>query len=74
MKIRVLKNGASGKDVKAMQILLEANGCKGKMDSKRYGSFGSKTEDAVKMYQKKNGLKVDGSCGPKTWAALQGAS
>lgn len=74
VNVRVLKNGASGKDVKAMQILLEANGCKGKMDSKKYGSFGSKTEDAVKLYQKKMGLEVDGSCGPKTWAALLGTS
>jgi len=70
--VRVLKNGASGADVKAMQVLLEAAGCKGKMDSKKYGSFGSKTEAAVKTYQKKMGLEADGSCGPKTWAKLLG--
>jgi len=72
VNVRVLKNGASGADVKAMQQLLEANGCKGKMDSKKYGSFGSKTEAAVKQYQKKMGLEADGSCGPKTWAKLLG--
>ena len=70
--VRVLKSGASGDDVKAMQYLLEANGCKGKMDKKKYGSFGSKTEAALKLYQKKMGLEVDGSCGPKTWAKLLG--
>lgn len=72
--IRVLKNGAKGDDVKAMQVLLEAAGCKGKMDSKKYGSFGAKTEAAVKAYQKKKGLTVDGICGPKTWAKLLGVS
>ena len=72
VNVRVLKNGAKGDDVKAMQVLLEAAGCKGKMDSKKYGSFGSKTEAAVKQYQKKMGLEVDGSCGPKTWAKLLG--
>lgn len=72
MELRVLKDGASGNDVKAMQHLLEANGCKGKMDPNKYGSFGSNTEDAVKLYQKKKGLTQDGICGPKTWAALLG--
>ena len=74
VELRVLKNGASGDDVKAMQVLLEANGCKGKMDAKKYGSFGSKTEDAVKEYQKKKGLSADGICGPKTWGKLLGVS
>ena len=72
VEVRVLRNGAKGADVKAMQVLLEANGCKGKMDSKKYGDFGSKTEAAVKLYQEKMGLEVDGSCGPKTWAKLLG--
>lgn len=34
------------------------------------GSYGNKTVLAVKSFQKKMGLKVDGICGPKTWAAL----
>lgn len=73
VELRVLKNGASGKDVKAMQMLLEANGCKGKMDAKKYGSFGSKTEEAVKLYQKKVGLPRTGICDGNTWKALLGA-
>ncbi len=72
VEIRVLRNGAKGADVKAMQQLLEANGCKGKMDSKKYGDFGEKTEAALKLYQKKTELEVDGVCGPKTWAKLLG--
>lgn len=73
VNVRVLKNGASGKDVKAMQILLEANGCKGKMDAKKYGSFGSKTEAAVRSYQKKQGLPQSGICDWATWTKLLGA-
>lgn len=72
MKMRTLYNGCSGKDVRAMQILLEANGCKGNMDSKKYGSFGSKTEAAVRQYQEKMGLQVDGRCGPATMGSLLG--
>ncbi len=72
VELRVLKNGTSGNDVKAMQILLEANGCKGKMDAKKYGSFGSKTEAAVKAYQKKKGLPQTGECDEATWAKLLG--
>lgn len=74
VNVRVLKNGASGKDVKAMQILLEANGCKGKMDSKKYGFFGDKSEAAVEMFQKKVGLPQTGQCDASTWAALLGTS
>lgn len=73
VELRVLKNGDSGKDVKAMQILLEAAGCKGKMDSKKYGSFGAKTEAALKQFQKKNNLPQTGVCDKQDWAALLGA-
>jgi N-acetylmuramoyl-L-alanine amidase len=34
------------------------------------GVYGSKTVDAVKYFQCKNGLTVDGKCGTKTLAAL----
>ncbi len=34
------------------------------------GIYGSKTVAAVKYFQQKNGLTVDGKCGPKTLAAL----
>ncbi len=72
VELRVLKKGAEGTDVIAMQQLLEANGCKGKMDSKKYGSFGSKTKDAVKLFQKKKKLPLTGACDEATWAKLLG--
>ncbi len=34
------------------------------------GVYGSKTTAAVKYFQSRNGLSVDGKCGPKTLAAL----
>ncbi|MGI5970533.1 MAG: spore cortex-lytic enzyme [Oscillospiraceae bacterium] len=34
------------------------------------GVYGSKTRAAVVKFQRKNGLKVDGICGPETLAAL----
>ena len=74
VELKVLKNGDSGAQVKAMQVLLEAAGCKGEMNAKKYGSFGAKTEAAVKSYQKKKGLPQTGKCDAKTWAKLLGAS
>lgn len=34
------------------------------------GDFGSKTQTAVRAFQKKVNIKVDGICGPNTWEAL----
>ena len=70
--LRMLRNGTSGADVKAMQILLEANGCKGRMDSTKYGSFGAKTENAVRLYQKKASITNSGVCDQETWNKLLG--
>ena len=73
VNVKVLKNGAKGNDVKAMQTLLIGYGysCG---SSGADGSFGPATEKAVRAYQKAKGLSVDGSCGPKTWAKLLGVS
>lgn len=65
----VLKKGAKGSSVKAMQILLMGYG----RNLGGYGadsSFGGATEKALKAYQAANGLEADGVCGPKTWAKL----
>lgn len=69
--IKVLKKGAKGDDVRAMQYLLIGNGfsCG---DCGADGSFGGATDTAVRAYQEANGLSVDGSCGAKTWAKLLG--
>ena len=71
VEIRVLKKGAKGKPVKAMQMLLMGNGfsCGEKGAD---GSFGADTEKALRAYQKAMGLTVDGSCGAKTWGSLLG--
>ena len=34
------------------------------------GSFGPKTDTAVKSFQKANGITVDGIVGPQTWEAI----
>lgn len=36
------------------------------------GEFGPKTENALREYQKKNGLDVDGIAGPATYSKLLG--
>lgn len=69
-----LRLGDKGPDVHEMQVLLLANG----EELPRYGAdsdFGNETLAAVRAFQRKHGLAVDGVCGPKTWEALeQGAT
>jgi putative chitinase len=59
----LLKNGSKGEDVKKLQTRLGVESI---------GTFGPKTEAAVKAWQKANGLKDDGIVGPATWARLFG--
>ncbi len=73
MKMRTLQYGSNGEDVKALQILLVGNGCPcGKWGAD--GDFGISTENAVKEYQRKKKLQVDGIAGPATWGKLLGRS
>lgn len=65
-----LKKGDRGDEVKELQTLL--NQCGYFLDTD--GAFGSKTEEAVKDFQKSAGLTVDGIVGPKTWEALDNMS
>lgn len=58
--------GSKGSDVTELQKLLNNNGYNLDVD----GSFGSKTQAAVRDYQKKNNLSVDGIVGNNTWGAL----
>jgi len=59
--------GASGETVKLIQTKLKRWGYyTGALD----GRYGPKTVEAVRHFQKTNGLPVDGVCGPKTLAAL----
>ena len=56
-----LKKGSRGNDVKTLQSKLNL------IDDVIFGSL---TEEAVKEFQKKNGLTADGIVGPGTWAKL----
>lgn len=76
VKVSILKKGAKGDQVKALQALLIGYGYKMTDSSgKTYGvdgSFGGATDRAVRQYQKDHKLEVDGSVGPATWAELLG--
>ena len=61
------KRGSSGATVTQIQTRLKSWGYyTGSVD----GVYGSATESAVKYFQRKNGLSVDGQAGEKTLAAL----
>jgi peptidoglycan hydrolase-like protein with peptidoglycan-binding domain len=62
-----VKKNSSGAAVKlAQQLLTDYGYDPGPVD----GSFGPKTEQAVKQFQTDFLLTVDGIVGPKTWAML----
>ena len=60
--------GSSGEDVKNLQLKLNELG---DYNLETDGVFGSKTQAAVKDYQQKNGLSVDGIVGNQTWSSLE---
>lgn len=63
----VLRLGSSGEQVRTLQSKLKQWGYySGSVD----GVFGSKTQEAVKYFQRRNGLTADGVVGPATAAAL----
>ncbi len=71
VEIKVLKKGAKGETVKAMQMLLIGYGYScGSCGAD--GSFGGATDKALRAYQQAKGLAVDGSCGGATWRSLLG--
>lgn len=63
---QVLRRGAQNEQVKTLQYLLNEAGFELKID----GDFGRTTEDALKKFQKKSGIRVDGRAGPQTIEAL----
>lgn len=66
-----LRKGDSGKCVTLAQTELINKGYNcGKTGAD--GKFGANTENAVKAFQKDNGLVVDGVIGQATWSALDG--
>ena len=68
-----LKKGSKGKQVEVLQRILSSYGCNLGSNNPFDGSFGPKTDTAVRAYQKAHSLTVDGIVGPKTWASLLGA-
>lgn len=65
--MRTLRRGDRGEDVKVLQRALRRAGFDaGNID----GIFGSRTEAAVRAFQRANGLQADGIVGRRTWAAL----
>ena len=70
MAYATIKYGSSGSSVKELQKKLNENGYNLAVD----GRFGSATRSAVKDYQKKQGLAVDGIVGKNTWGSLLGTT
>lgn len=70
--LSVLRSGAKGVQVKTVQRLLndlyytDSSGKKLKVDAE----YGTKTIQAVKKFQKKRGLTVDGIMGANSWSEL----
>ncbi len=57
------KMGSTGAEVRKIQTLLQGYGVyTGRID----GIYGTKTREAVKIFQRYNGLTVDGIAGPQT--------
>ena len=71
VKVCVLKKGDKGSQVKALQTLLIGNNCScGEWGAD--GDFGSGTESAVRKFQSRNRLTLDGVAGSETWNKLLG--
>src|SRR5262249_7355316 len=62
----LLRAGDRGAAVRDLQERLAAAGLLVRID----GHYSNATRDAVESFQKQRGLRVDGICGPETWAAL----
>lgn len=71
VQLKVLKKGAEGDQVKALQTFLRGAG----YDLGRTGidgDFGPVTDSCVRKFQSRNGLETDGSVGPATWKKMLG--
>lgn len=71
VKIPVLQKGSKGETVKALQRMLKVLGYG---ISTIDGDFGSETDAAVRAYQKKANIGVDGVVGQQTWNKLLGTA
>ncbi|MBV8985782.1 MAG: peptidoglycan-binding protein, partial [Acidimicrobiia bacterium] len=64
----LLRQGSSGEAVRDLQVRLGAAGHD--IGADRAGLYGAGTDEAVRAFQERRGLRVDGICGPQTWASL----
>ncbi len=73
MKVRMLRRGMRGADVKTLQAALIAYGCScGAAGAD--GDFGAGTETALKQFQTRYSLGADGIAGKGTWGKLLGTN
>ena len=72
--VELIENGSKGTSVVLLQKLLIVNGYTGLNGATLAidGEFGANTECALKEYQRKHGLTVDGICGVNTWKSIIG--
>lgn len=66
--VSTLREGSTGSAVQALQVQLTKHGAAIATD----GAFGPATTAAVRSFQTRNGLGVDGVVGPATWTTLLG--
>jgi hypothetical protein len=71
LRLRILRIGDSGEDVRALQTLLAMRGFRCGFYGAD-GEFGAATEKAVRKFQTAYYLAVDGEAGHDTWSALLG--
>ena len=66
--MRTMAMGARGDDVRDVQARLGGLGFR--IEPEEHGEFGSGTERAVREFQQRRALLVDGKVGPETWEEL----
>lgn len=69
VKLPQLEAGATGAQVKTLQLLLIGKGFSCGPDGAD-GDFGNNTSEALRKFQKAKGLEADGICGVDTWTKL----
>jgi peptidoglycan hydrolase-like protein with peptidoglycan-binding domain len=71
--LKLVTPNIQGEDVRAIQKALAARGLLEANDPNQLdGIYGQGTADAVSLFQKREGLSVDGQVGPNTFRALNG--
>lgn len=69
----ILRRNSRGPDVIRLQNILNST-LRPSHSLVPDGVFGSRTDAAVRVFQRQNGLTVDGIVGPKTWSVLEPGS